>query len=138
MRHGLPSVSKESACNAGQPGLIPGLGRPPGEGNGNPLQCSCLENLMDKGAWQAAVHGIARVKHDLATKERDGLSCCEVWDLPGSGIKTKPPSLKGRFFTTEPPGKSLSGLLQQPHTGLSISNFCPIQFFGQLNLHVCA
>ena len=47
---------------------MPGLGRYPGEGNGNPLQYSCLENLMDRGAWQAAVHGVARVKHDLVTK----------------------------------------------------------------------
>ena len=45
------SVSKESACNAGDPGSIPGLGRSPGEGNGNPLQYSCLENPMDRGAW---------------------------------------------------------------------------------------
>ena len=42
------SVSKESACNAGDPGSIPGSGRSPGEGNGNPLQCSCLENHMDR------------------------------------------------------------------------------------------
>ena len=52
------SVSKESACNAGHPGLIPGLERSPREGNGNPLQCSCLENPMDRGAWQATVHGV--------------------------------------------------------------------------------
>ena len=45
------SVGKESACNAGGPGSIPGLGRSPGEGNGNPLQYSCLENPMDGGAW---------------------------------------------------------------------------------------
>ena len=44
---------KESACNAGDPGLIPGLGRSSGGGHGNPLQYSCLENLMDQGAWQA-------------------------------------------------------------------------------------
>ena len=54
------SDSKESACSAGGPGLIPGLGRFPGEGNGNPLQYSCLENPMDRGAWQAAVHGVAK------------------------------------------------------------------------------
>ena len=60
------SVGKESACNAGDLGLIPGLGRSPGEGNGNPLQYSCLENPMDWGDWQ--VHGVARVGHDLATK----------------------------------------------------------------------
>ena len=41
-------------------GLIPGLGRPPGEGRGSPLQCSCLENSMDRGAWWATVHGIAK------------------------------------------------------------------------------
>jgi len=47
---------------------FPGLGRSPGEGNGNPLQYSCLENPMDRGAWRATVHGLARVGHDLATK----------------------------------------------------------------------
>ena len=45
------SNGKESACNAGDPGLIPGSGRFPGEGNGKPLQYSCLENPMDRGAW---------------------------------------------------------------------------------------
>ncbi len=45
------SDGKESACNAGDPGSIPGSGRSPGEGNGNPLQYSCLENPMDRGAW---------------------------------------------------------------------------------------
>ena len=72
------SVSKEPACNAGDPGLIPGLGRSPGEGNGNPLQCSCLENAMDRGAWQATVHGVARVGHDLATKPPP-----KAWQLVG-------------------------------------------------------
>ena len=54
------SAGKESACNVEYLGLIPGLGRSPGEGNGNPLQYSCLENSMDRGAWQATVHGIAK------------------------------------------------------------------------------
>ena len=62
------SVGKESACNAGDLGWIPGSGRSPGEGNGNPLQYSCLENPMDRGAWWATAHGVARVRHDLATK----------------------------------------------------------------------
>ena len=62
------SVGKESACNAGDLGLIPGLGISPGEGNGNPLQYSCLENPMDRGAWWATVHGVTRVRYDLATK----------------------------------------------------------------------
>ena len=54
------SDSKESACNAGDLDSIPGLGRSPGEGNGHPLKHSCLENPMDRGAWQAIVHGIAK------------------------------------------------------------------------------
>ena len=51
------SDGKESACNAGNPGSIPGSGRSPGEGNGNPLQYSCLENFMGRGAWRDTVHG---------------------------------------------------------------------------------
>ena len=54
------SDSKASACNAGDPGSIPGFGRSPGEGNGNPLQYSCLENSMDGGAWWATAHGAAK------------------------------------------------------------------------------
>ena len=61
------SVGKESACNAGDPRLIPGWQRSPWEGNGNPLQYSCLENPMDWRAWRAIVHGVARVGHDLVT-----------------------------------------------------------------------
>ena len=52
------SVGKESACNVGDSGSISGLGRSPGEGNGNPLQYYCLENSMDRGAWWAPVHGV--------------------------------------------------------------------------------
>ena len=61
--YGLPfggSGGKESACNAEDLGLIPLLGRSPGEGNGNPRQYSCLENPMDGGAWQATVHGVTK------------------------------------------------------------------------------
>ena len=54
------SNGKESACDAGDLGSIPGLRRYPGEGNGNPLQYSCLENSMDRGAWWATVHGVAK------------------------------------------------------------------------------
>ena len=54
------SDGKVSACNVGDLGLTPGLGRSLGEGNGNPLQYSCLENPTDGGAWQATVHGVAK------------------------------------------------------------------------------
>ena len=54
------SVSKEYAWNVGEPGSIPGTGRSPGEGNANPLQYSCLENSIDRGAWWATVHGVAK------------------------------------------------------------------------------
>ena len=59
---GFPGDSdgKESACNAGDQGLIPGSGKFPGEGNGNPLQYSCLKNSMDRGARQALVHGVTK------------------------------------------------------------------------------
>ena len=54
----------ESACSAGGADLIPGSGRSLGEGNGNPLQDSCLENPMDRGAWRATVHGVEKVRHN--------------------------------------------------------------------------
>ena len=59
---GFPGGSdgKLSACNAGDLGSIPGSGRSPGEGNGNPLQYSCLENSMDRGVWWATVHRVAK------------------------------------------------------------------------------
>ena len=56
----LGSNGKESACNAGDPGSIPGLGRSPGEGNDNPFQYSCLENPTDRGAWQTTLHGVTK------------------------------------------------------------------------------
>ena len=56
------SDSKESACNAGDPGAIPGLGRPPGEGNNYPLEYSCLENSMKRGDWWATVHRVSSVQ----------------------------------------------------------------------------
>ena len=55
------SDGKESACYAEDPGLIPGSGRSPGEGSGNPLQYFCLENSMDRGAWPATVHGVTEL-----------------------------------------------------------------------------
>ena len=60
------SDSEESACDAGDLGLIPGSGRSPGEGHGNPLQYSCLENPMDRGTWWATVHGVAKSQTRLS------------------------------------------------------------------------
>ena len=59
------SDCKESACNAGDPDLVPESGRCPGEGNGKPVQYSCLENPMDRGAWEATVHGVTKSQTQL-------------------------------------------------------------------------
>ena len=64
------SVVKNSPAKQEFVGSIPGLGRSPGVGNDNPLQYSCVGNLMDRGAWLATVHGVARVGHNLATKQQ--------------------------------------------------------------------
>ena len=60
------SDSKESPCNVEDPGSIPGLGRSPGGGYGNPLQYSCLDNPMDRGAWQATTHGATKNQMQLS------------------------------------------------------------------------
>ena len=98
------SDSKASACNAGDLGLIPGLGRSPGEGNGNPLQYSCLENPMDGGAWWAAVHGVAKSRTLLShftftfhfqalEKEMATHSSVLAWRIPGTGEPDGLPSM---------------------------------------------
>ena len=86
------SASKESACNAGakgEAGLISGLGRSPGGGNGNPLQYSCLENPMDGGTWQATVHKgckeldmtkVTEHTHRYYKSSRDDLKYMEGWE----------------------------------------------------------
>ena len=72
---GFPGGSdgKESACNAGDLGLITGLGRSPGGGHGNPLQYSCLENLMDRGDWWATVHGVTKSQARLSDQAQHEL-----------------------------------------------------------------
>ena len=67
------SVSKEFTCNAGDQGLVPVSVRTPGKGNGNPLQDSCLGSHLDRGAWRATAHGVARVGHDSAPKPNQAL-----------------------------------------------------------------
>ena len=66
MNQGFPvgSEVKTPPADTGDVGSVPGLGRSPGEGNGNPLQHFCLEDPMDGGAWVATVHGLQRVRHD--------------------------------------------------------------------------
>ncbi len=98
------SDGKASAYNAGDLGLIPGLGRSPGEGNGNPLQYSCLENPMDGGAWWATVHGVAKSRTRLSNftftfhfhaleKEMATHSSVLAWRIPGTGEPGGLPSL---------------------------------------------
>ena len=74
-----PSDGRESACNAGDLSLIPGSGRFPGEGHGDPLQYSGLENPMDRGAWQVAVHGGGRHKESDTTEQ---LTLPHIYPLP--------------------------------------------------------
>ena len=72
---GFPGGSdgKESACNDGDPGSVPGLGRSPGERNGCPLQYSCLEDSMDRGAWLAIVHGVTKSQTRLSNFHSHGI-----------------------------------------------------------------
>ena len=103
---GFPAGSdcKESACQAGDLGLIPGSGRSPGEGNGNPLQYSCLENSMDKGAWWATVHGVTKSRTQLndftftfplhaLEKEMATHSSVLAWKIPGTAEPGGLPSM---------------------------------------------
>ena len=100
----LPSGSdgKESACSTGGPGSVAGLGRFPGEGSGYPLQCSCLENFMDRGAWQATVHGVTKSRillskqhfhfHQHAEQARvgEGGRLMESTSVPGGKLLLSP------------------------------------------------
>ena len=77
----------ESTCSAGDLGLTPGLGRSPGEGNGNPLQCSCLENSMDRGAWQATVRGVAKSQDMTEQPHMHGCTHTHIYQLNGVWFK---------------------------------------------------
>ena len=89
-KRGFPgsSASKESACNARDPGSIPGWGRSPGEGNGHPHQYSCLENSMDRGAWWATVHGIVESDCDWVTNTQHTHTHTEILQRTKKGNKT--------------------------------------------------
>ena len=76
------SDSKEFACSSGDPGSSPGSGRSSGEGNGNPLQYSCLENSMNRGAWQATVHGVTKSRTQLSYFNFFSFLAPRVWVGP--------------------------------------------------------
>ena len=99
------SDGKVSGYNEGGLGLIPGSGRSPGEGNGNPLQYSCLENPMDGGTWWATVRGVAKSQTRLSDftfsfhlhaleKEMATHSSVLAWRIPGTGVPHGLPSLR--------------------------------------------
>ena len=67
--------------------MIPGLRRYPGGGNGNPLQYSCLENRMDRGAWWATVHGVIRVRHDSTNSSVQSPSCVRLFVTPWTAAR---------------------------------------------------
>ena len=80
--YSLEAAGKESACNVGDLGSIPRLGRCPGEGNGYPLQYSCLQNSMHRGAWQATVHGVAKSWTWLSRVSLDSVAQGDVSPRP--------------------------------------------------------
>ena len=90
------TLFKESMCDTGDLGSIPGSGRSPGKRNGYPLQYSCLENSMDRGAWRASVYGVPRIRHSLSTKPqpppqlfRNTGHAFEIWDIRKKDVKMK-------------------------------------------------
>ena len=99
------SEIKASACNAGNLGSIPGLGRSPGEGNGNALQYSCLDNPMHRGPWWATVHGVARSQTRLSDQ-----------------TTTTQPFTRGTA-ATPPPAHVPASLLCDPGKALRLSGF---------------
>ena len=108
-KDGFPGAldSKESACNTGDPGLMPGSGRSPGEGNGYPLQYSCLENPMDRGAWWATVHGVAKSQ----TRLRD-LTLSQYVSAEGEGWNLTSLAVQQLRLCTYPAG-TLSSIPDQ-------------------------
>ena len=110
-------VGQDSTCSAGDTGdagLIPGLGRSPGEGHGNPLQYSCLDNAMDRGAWRATVHGVARSRTQQKPSEHTHIDTW-AWDAsldahklkqyPLPAAKTAPPPPTPRLWAGDSKGK---------------------------------
>ena len=98
----VAQTSKESACNMGHPSLIPGSGRSPGEGNGYPFQYFCLGNPMDRGAWQAIVHEVKRVRQNSVinafTFRSVGIVCSSLSHIKNIGTML---SSKALYSTAE-------------------------------------
>ena len=98
------SDGKESACSAGDLGSIPGLGRSPGEGHGNPLQYSCLENSVDRGAWLVIVHEVVKSRtwlsdfHFTSQRGKQGERENRVSSWGGGASKRKHPYLSPRMW----------------------------------------
>ena len=104
---------KNPPANAGDMGSIPGSGRSPGEGNGNPLQYSCLEYPMDRGAWQATIHGgHKRVGHNLMTKQQHWMNSPRVIMQSESGRQPEPSqgALQYLQVREEDPTKETTGV----------------------------
>ena len=102
--HNLDSSDgKASACSAGDPGSIPGWGRSPGEGNSNPLQCSCLENSLDRGAWWATVHGLTKSQTQLSEHASMYSMALSVRMILGPGKGPLRCTLGGDPLTWAPP-----------------------------------
>ena len=93
---GFPSGSalKESTCDVGYTGSIPGSGKSPGEKNGNPFPLSCPENPMDRGTWRAIVHGVTK---ELDTAEWPNNWVCGSHEMPGKAIENACPGLHGKI-----------------------------------------
>ena len=104
---GFPSDAdgKEPACNARDPGLIPGLGRAPGGGHSNPFQYSCLENPMDRGAWWATVHGVTKSQTQLKSKTK--VAAGLVFLQPLLGLQMLPFSVEPSSWETAASAPSL-------------------------------
>ena len=129
------SDGKASVCNAGDPGSIPGLGRSPGEGNGSPLQHSCLENTMDGRARWATVHGVAKSQtrlNDFTSLHAEGRSALLFvpgWSQLGAGdLRFRQP---GEFFKTAVLLTSLVLIISSPGLGRQAPAESPVQAVKQ-------
>ena len=114
---------KESACNAGDAGSIPESGRSPGGGHGNPLQCSCLENPMDRGDWWATVRGVTKKRNQLM-----GLNAHACTEEAPQGLG--PPASPGSSCTFSPLFSALHS--QRPFSGRKSSILSPAPGFQHL------